>query len=55
MCGALVNGKTFDEAIAIACDFVKESIRLTLAEPGHNDYGVNFEEAIPYLIKKLYS
>lgn len=55
MCGALVNGKTFDEAIAIACDFVKESIRLTLAEPEHNDYGVNFEEAIPYLIKKLYS
>ena len=55
MCGALVNGKTFDEAIAIACDFVKESIHVTLQEPNHNNYGVNFEQVIPYLIKRLYA
>jgi len=54
LCGALVNGKSFEEAIAVACDFVKESIRLTLQEEGHNDYGVNFEQAIPYLISRLH-
>ncbi len=53
MCGALVNGKNFDEAIAIACDFVKESIHLTLEEKNHNNYGVNFEQAIPFLIERL--
>ena len=53
LCGALVNNKSFEEAIQIACDYVKECIRLTLLEDNHNEYGVNFEEAIPYLIKKL--
>ncbi len=53
MCGALVNGKSFEEAIAIACDYVKESIHLTLQEPDHNDYGVNFEQAMPFLIRRL--
>ena len=54
LCGALVNGKSFEEGIAVACDFVKESIRLTLQEEEHNDYGVNFEQAIPYLISRLH-
>ena len=54
LCGALVNGKSFEEAIAVACDFVKESIRLTLQEEEHNDYGVNFEQAIPYLISRVH-
>ncbi len=53
LCGALVNGKTFDEAVAIACDYVKECIHLTLLEPDHNNYGVNFEEAIPSLIRRI--
>ena len=53
LCGAMVRGKSFEEAAAIACDFVKESIRVTLAEKDHHTYGVNFEEAIPYLIEKL--
>ena len=53
LCGGLVNGKSFEEAIAIACDFVKECIRVTLQEENHNTYGVNFEQAIPYLIQRL--
>ncbi len=53
LCGALVNGKAFDEALAIACDFVKECIRLTLEEVNHNSYGVNFEQAIPFLLKRI--
>ncbi|MBQ7993345.1 MAG: pyridoxamine kinase [Solobacterium sp.] len=53
LCGALVNGKSFEESVQIACDFVKESIRLTLAEENHNTYGVNFEQAFPFLLKSL--
>lgn len=47
--GAMVNGRSLDDALRIACEFVRESIRLTLAEENHNTYGVNFEQAIPYL------
>ncbi len=53
--GALLRGKDFKEAIRIACDYVKECIRLTLAEENHNDYGVNFEQAFPYLLDRLNS
>ena len=53
LCGALMNEKSFEDSINIACDYVKESIRLTLAEENHNDYGVNFEQAIPYLVNRL--
>ena len=51
--GSLVLGKSIDQAIQIACDFVKLSIHKTLEEKNHNNYGVNFEEAIPELIKML--
>lgn len=53
LCGAMVCGKSFHEAAAAACDYVRECIRLTLQEEGHNTYGVNFEQAIPYLLKRL--
>lgn len=49
--GALVNGKTLDQAIQIACDFVKLSIQKTLEEKNHNIYGVNFEQALGKLIE----
>ena len=50
--GGVMRGMTVDNALKLACDFICESIRLTIAEEGHNTYGVNFEEAIPYLLKK---
>ena len=53
LCGGLALGKSLDEAIRIACLFTAESIRLTIAEENHNTYGVNFEQAIPYLISLL--
>jgi pyridoxine kinase len=49
--GALVNGKDIDEAIRIACEYVRECIHQTLLEENHNIYGTNFEQAIPYLIE----
>lgn len=51
--GALCVGKSLEEALVIAADYTCESIRLTEAEPGHNWYGVNFEQAIPQLLKSL--
>lgn len=51
--GSLVLGKSIDQAIQIACDFVKLSIHKTLQEENHNIYGVNFEQAIPELIQML--
>ena len=51
--GALVAGKSLSKAIEIAADFTRESIALTEADPDKSWYGVNFEQAIPYLIKKM--
>ena len=51
--GALVNGKDMTKAIEIAADYTRESIVLTEADAEKPWYGVNFEQAIPYLLKKL--
>lgn len=51
--GAIANGKTLGEAIKIAADYTVECIRITSADPNSNDYGVDFERAIPYLIDEL--
>ena len=51
--GALVRGVSLDKAYALAGDFVAKSIEFTLKEKNHNDYGVNFEEAFPYLLGRL--
>ena len=50
--GGVMRGMSVDNALKLACDFICESIRLTIEEPGHNTYGVNFEQAIPYLLEK---
>ena len=51
--GALVRGKTLDEACRLAADFVVEAIRATLSHKDYNWYGVDFESAIPFLISQL--
>ncbi|MBR0415056.1 MAG: pyridoxamine kinase [Clostridia bacterium] len=50
---ALVLGKERAKAIEIAADFTRESIVLTEADAEKPWYGVNFEQAIPYLLQKL--
>lgn len=52
-CGALINNLSFSQSLQVACDFVRDSIHYTLKDSNHNDYGVNFEEAIPNLVKSL--
>ena len=51
--GGLVRGLAWQEAIAIAADYTAECIRITLEDPSKPWYGVNFEQAIPYMVKRL--
>jgi len=51
--GALMRGLTLDASLALAADFVVESIRATLSHSDHNWYGVDFEAAFPWLLKRL--
>ena len=51
--GAVMNGLSIPDALKLACDYTGECIRLTLEEENHNFYGVNFEQATPYLLKLM--
>ncbi|MDO4284803.1 MAG: bifunctional hydroxymethylpyrimidine kinase/phosphomethylpyrimidine kinase [Eubacteriales bacterium] len=51
--GALARGLSIEKAIRIAVDYTHECIRLTMKDSDHRWYGVNFESAIPYLLKLL--
>ena len=45
----LVKGKSFQQALQTSVDFTVESIRLTLENPDHIPYGVEFERALHML------
>lgn len=51
--GAMMNGMDWKDAIKVAADYTKECIRITQEDPSNPWYGVNFELAIPYLLKQL--
>lgn len=51
--GAMMNGMDWKEAVKVAADYTAECIRITLEDPAKPWYGVNFEQAIPYLVKQL--
>lgn len=53
--GALCNGRSLIDAASIAADYTVESIRATLDDRKDHWYGVKFEKAIPYLIKRIFS
>lgn len=53
LCGALGKGKNIEKALKIAVDYTVESISITLKNPKHNWYGVDFESAFSNLIKSL--
>ena len=47
--GALVQGRSLEDACRLAADFVVESIRATLSHKDYNWYGVDFESALGML------
>ena len=51
--GAMMRGFSIPESLSIAVDFTLLSMKKTLSDPDHRFYGVNFEEALPYYIKRL--
>lgn len=51
--GALMRGKSLPEALALAGDYTKECIRVTVENGKKDCCGVDFEEVIPYLVKKI--
>ncbi len=51
--GSLLREKTLEEAIKIATKFTTECVRITYEDKNGIDYGVNFELAIPFLLKLL--
>jgi len=53
LCGALTRGKSLKDALTIAVDFTVESIKHTLENQDRNWYGVDFETALPQLIKSI--
>ena len=50
--GAWMGGKTMDQAVEIAGNFVCRCIENTIQDPAHW-YGTKFETAIPYLVELL--
>ena len=51
--GALMRGRSTEDALRIAVDFTLECMKKTMADENHRFYGVNFEEALPYYIELL--
>lgn len=51
--GAILNGKTIEQAMKIAVDFTVNCITSTKKEGADLRYGLNFERNIPHLIKDL--
>ena len=52
--GAVLNNWSIPDALALAADYTLECIKYTISDENANWYGVNFEQAIPYLIHRLY-
>lgn len=51
--GAMMNGLDWKEAMQVAADYTAECIRITGEDADKPWYGVNFELAIPYLLKRI--
>lgn len=51
--GALMNDYSLYDAMVLASDFTLECVRVTAADPHHKWYGVNFEKALPWLVRRM--
>lgn len=53
MTGAYVQGRSLLESLTIAADYTCECMDITLKNPDHVNYAVEFEKAIPSLVKRM--
>ena len=51
--GGLMRGLSTEQALSVAVDFPLECMKKTMQDENHRFYGVNFEEALPYYIRRL--
>ena len=51
--GALLRGTSLEEAISISGDFVLESIKKTMEEENYSNLYIDFEKALPWLMKRI--
>ncbi len=51
--GALCRGMSLESSLALAVDFTAECARITVENPSSRWYGVDFENAIPWLISRM--
>lgn len=51
--GGLCGGMALEQAASLAVDYIAECIRVTLENPDHADYGVEFEQVFPWLLRRL--
>ncbi len=51
--GALMKGYSLEDSLKIAVDYTVNSIQRSVDNPSHRWYGVDFESALPSLIKRL--
>ena len=52
--GAIMSGMSIPDALSVAVDFTLESMRETEKDENRRFYGVNFEFALPYYVKRIY-
>ena len=52
--GAIMSGMSIPDALSVAVDFTLESMRETEKDENRRFYGVNFESALPYYVKRIY-
>ncbi|MBR4466914.1 MAG: pyridoxamine kinase [Clostridia bacterium] len=50
--GGIMNGMSVAESMDVAVGYIAECMRITLEDPDHVDYGVEFEKATPWLLKR---
>ena len=53
LCGAITKNNSFSDSLKIAVDYTVECIKETIKNQNHNWYGVDFESALPFLIKNI--
>lgn len=53
--GAHMRGLSVEDSLSLAVDFTLECMRCTLCDHDARFYGVNFEEALPMYVNRLYA
>jgi len=51
--GAIMRSISVEKSLTLAVDYTLECMKKTEVDPNHRFYGVNFEEAIPFYVRRI--